>query len=62
MTFNHSHKGSSPLDLKKYFWFLIILIRVQVTYDLKESINGYRLMVDHSSSKRYVPIRLRLAV
>ena len=23
---------------------------------------GYRLMVDHSSSKRYVPIRIRLAV
>lgn len=23
---------------------------------------GYRLMVDHSSSKRFVPIRVRLAV
>ena len=43
MTFNHSYKGSNPLDLKK-------------------NIYGYRLMVDHSSSKRYVPIRLRLAV
>jgi hypothetical protein len=43
MTFNHSHKGSSPLDLKK-------------------NIYGYRLMVDHSSSKRFVPIRIRLAV
>jgi hypothetical protein len=42
MTFNHYHKGSSPLDLKNIY--------------------GYRLMVDHSSSKRYVPIRIRLAV
>ena len=25
-------------------------------------LNGYRLTVDHSSSKRYVPIRIRLAV
>ena len=25
-------------------------------------LNGYRLMVDHSSSKRYVPIRIRLTV
>ena len=25
-------------------------------------LNGYRLMVDHSSSKRCVPIRIRLAV
>jgi hypothetical protein len=29
--------------------------------DLKK-IHGYRLMVDHSSSKRFVPIRIRLAV
>jgi hypothetical protein len=27
-----------------------------------ESLNGYRLMVDPSSSKRYVPIRIRLAI
>ena len=27
-----------------------------------KSLNGYRLMVDPSSSKRYVPIRIRLAI
>ncbi len=42
MTFNHTHKGSSPLDLKKIY--------------------GYSLMVEHSSSKRFVSIRIRLAV
>jgi hypothetical protein len=34
-------------------------------YDLgsnPKSPNGYRLMVDLSSSKRYVPIRFRLAI
>ena len=28
----------------------------------KGLINGYRLMVDQSSSKRFVPIRIRLTI
>lgn len=26
MTFNHSHKGSSPLGLKKSFWYLTTVL------------------------------------
>ena len=40
----------------------IYYISYVVVYYYIKKINGYRLMVDQSSSKRFVSIRFRLAV
>lgn len=47
VTFNHHYMSSN----------LIGLVKLKKKY-----LNGYRLTVDRSSSKRCVPIRIRLAV
>ena len=38
-----------------YSYYIVLII-------VNNKVNGYRLMVDRSSSKRCVPIRIRLAV
>ena len=57
-TFNLCYMGSIPIGLN----LLYIIIHNNPTSIKYNLINGYRLMVDLSSSKRFVSIRIRLAV
>ena len=64
-TFNLCYMGSNPIGLKRFilrnYYKYIITLVINITYNYL-IINGHRLMVDLSSSKRFVSIRIRLAV